>query len=106
MLRASLVAVAVLFAAPALADGEPDVVRKDVPVPPPQADCVDHDKTAVKKPTAPQGYGYQVEPRGYGYGQQVQPRGYGYGYQQPYQMRPAMMPPAQGYPMHPPVRGY
>jgi hypothetical protein len=91
MLRASLVAVAVLFAAPALADGEPDVVKKDVPVPPPQADCVDKDKTAVKKPTTPQGYGYQVQPRGY---------------QQPYQMRPAMMPPPQGYPMYPPMRGY
>jgi hypothetical protein len=95
MLRASLVAVAVLFAAPALADGEPGVGNKDVPVPLPQADCVDNDKTAVKKPSAPQGYGYQV-----------QPRGYGYGYQQPYQMRPAMMPPAQGYPMYPPMGGY
>lgn len=95
MLRASLVAVAVLFAAPALADGEPDVVKKDVPVPPPQADCVDKDKTAVRKPTIPQGYGYQVQPRGYGYGDQ-----------QPYQMRPAMMPPPQGYPMYPPMRRY
>jgi hypothetical protein len=95
MLRASLVAVAVLFAAPALADGEADVVKKDVPVPPPQADC-EKDKTAVKKPTTPQGYGYQVQPRGYGYGYQ----------QQPYQMRPAMMPPPQGYPMYPPMRGY
>jgi hypothetical protein len=102
MLRASLVAAAVLFAAPALADGEPGGVNKDVPVPRPQADCVDHDKTAVKKPTNPQGYGYQ-QPDGYGY---QQPRGYGYGYQQPYQMRPAMMPPSQGYPMYPPMRGY
>jgi hypothetical protein len=91
MLRASLVAATVLIAAPALADGEPDVARTDVPVP--QADCVEKDKM-VKRPATPQGYGYQY-PQGYGY--QYQPRGYGY------QMRPAMMPPP---PMYPPMQGY
>jgi hypothetical protein len=97
MLRASLVAVAVLIAAPALADGEPDTARTDVPVP--QADCVEKDKV-VKKPAPPQAYGYQYQPQGYGY--QYQPRGYGY------QMRPAMMPPPppMNAPMYPPMRGY
>jgi hypothetical protein len=94
MLRASLVAVAVLIAAPALADGEPEVGRTDVPVP--QADCVEKDKM-VKKPATPQGYGYQYQPRGYGHGYQYQAPGHGY------QMRPAMMPPP---PMYPPMRGY